>query len=365
MSGAPVPTPEDGRTFVIAEAGVNHNGDLDAAVELCEAAAQAGADAVKFQSFSADALVALDAPKAPYQLRETDPEQSSHAMLLALELDEQQHHLLSRRCAELGIEFMSTPFDAQALGMLVDRLGVRRVKVGSGDLTNGPLLLAAARTGLPLIVSTGMAVLAEVREALAVVRWGRERSGEPTPDGLRELAAAGTVELAGSVTLLHCTTDYPAAPGDVNLRALDTLRDAFGLPVGYSDHTLGTAVAVAAVARGATVVEKHLTLDRELPGPDHRASLEPAEFGELVAQLRQVEQALGRAEKAPTSNELANMPMARRSVVAARAIAAGTVIQVEDLDARRPATGLSPLRTWELVGRTAQRDYAPGEQVQL
>ncbi len=325
--------------FFIAEAGVNHNGSLAAALELVEVAASAGADAVKFQTFRASALVTAATGKAAYQARATGGG-SQLAMLEALELDEAAHRAIAERCRERGIEFMSAPFDHESLDLLV-RLGVRRVKLGSGELTNGPLLVAAAETGLPLLLSSGMATLAEVVEAVALVR------------------GAG----AADVTVLHCTTEYPAPSEEVNLRAMATLRDALDLPIGYSDHTTGTTVPIAAAALGAKVIEKHFTTDRELPGPDHAASLEPPELVALVAAIRTVEAAMGDGEKRPSPAEIPNLAVARRSLVASIRISDGEPFAASNVASKRPGTGISPMRYWDLIGRRASRSYAADELI--
>jgi N,N'-diacetyllegionaminate synthase len=327
--------------FVIAEAGVNHNGSLERALELVDAAAAAGADAVKFQTFRADALAAGYADKAAYQTATTGAG-GQREMLRALELSAADHRALQARCRQLGVEFLSAPFDFESVALLGE-LGLQRVKIPSGELTDVPFLRRVAALGLPLILSTGMATLDEVRAALAV------------------LTAAGCER--ERVTVLHCSTEYPTPPIEVNLRAMVTLRDELGVAVGYSDHTEGITVPIAAVALGATVIEKHLTLSRELPGPDHRSSLEPPEFAALVRALREVEAALGDGVKRPAPGERANMAAARKSIVAARAIASGHRLSEEDLAAKRPGTGISPLRWDEVVGLVATRAYAPDEQI--
>jgi N,N'-diacetyllegionaminate synthase len=331
--------------FVIAEAGVNHNGDAGRALQMVDVAAACGADAIKFQSFSADKLVSHKAEKAEYQKRETG-EGGQHAMLKALEMSEDLHVALVARCAEHGIEFMSTPFDEDAADMLV-ALGMKRIKVPSGEITNHPFLRYLAGKDRPLIVSTGMATLAEIEEALAVIAEARTAHGLKAP-------------MAEVVTVLHCTSNYPADPGDVNLRAMTTIAEATQMPVGYSDHTLGLAVSTAAVALGATVIEKHFTLDRTLPGPDHRASLTPEELTALIGQIRTVEAALGSSEKAPTAAELPVRAVARRSVAAARDLSVGDILAADDLVLLRPATGIQPRHFDELPGRAMARAVANG-----
>ncbi|WP_407275474.1 N-acetylneuraminate synthase [Halothiobacillus sp. DCM-1] len=353
------------RPLIIAEAGVNHNGDLARAEALVAAAAQAGADVVKFQTFLTEELVTAEAPKAAYQLRQTGSEQSQAQMLKALELPWAAHHALKVQAESLGLEFLSTAFDRPSLRFLVDELGLARLKLPSGELTNLPFVLDHARTGLPLIVSTGMATLAEIETALGVIAFGRiaPPSAAPSLAACAEAfcSAEGQAALRSGVTILHCTSDYPAAPEAVNLRAMDALAAAFGLPVGYSDHTLGTAVAVAAAARGAQVIEKHFTLDRALPGPDHEASLAPEELAQMVRDLHTVADCLGDGIKRPQPSERATAAVARKSVVARRAIARGAVLCAEDLALRRPGTGLPPSALWTLPGTIAQRDYAPGD----
>ena len=348
--------------LVIAEAGVNHGGSVDAALALVDAAAAAGADAVKFQSFRTDLLVRDDAPQADYQRRNA-PAATQAEMLRALELTPETHRIVAERCADRGIEFLSTPFDAPSLETLLE-LGVRRLKVASGELTNGPMLLRMARTGLPMIVSTGMATVDEVADALAVIAFGREApDGIPTADvraGIRRRMLAGSAALDG-ITLLHCTSSYPAPVDSVDLRAMATLRDAFGLPVGYSDHTEGIEVALAAVALGATVIEKHLTVDRSLPGPDHRASLDPERFTALVEGVRVVLASLGSSEKALRAVEADVRDVARRGLVAAVDLSPDRALTEADLIALRPAEGLSPMALWDLVGTRPRRAYRAGE----
>ena len=354
------------RVFVVAEAGVNHDGVLADALRMIDVAAEAGCDAVKFQTFSAEALATRRAAKAAYQTANTGSDGAQQDMIRALELDRDAHLALVERCAARGVEFMSTAFDMASLDLLLE-LGVRRLKIPSGDLTWGAMLLRAARTGLPLIVSTGMATLDEVEEALGVVAFGLTRPGVPdSRRGCVEAARseAGRAALADRVTVLHCTTQYPAPVEAVNLRAMDVMAGAFGLPVGYSDHTLGTTVALAAVARGARVIEKHFTLDRSRPGPDHPASLEPDELAAMVRGVREVERALGDGVKAPADAERSNISVARRALVAARPIAAGEVLTDDAVTAKRPADGLSPMDWWGMRGAPARRPYAPDEAVE-
>ena len=353
-------------TFVIAEAGVNHNGELDLALQLVDVAAQAGADAVKFQTFRAETLVSVHARKAAYQVQNTGDDGRQLEMLRKLELSEGMHHAIVERCRARGIAFMSTAFDAQSLAFL-SGFAMPAIKIPSGDVTAAPLVLAAAQLKQPLILSTGMCTIADVETALGVIAFGLVGGGLPPSRAAFEAAfssAEGRAALRTQVSLLHCVTEYPAPLAEVNLRAMDTLREAFGLRVGYSDHTTGTAVALAAVARGAAIIEKHFTLDRSLPGPDHAASLEPDELIGLVRDIRAIELALGTPHKGPSPAEQRNLPIARRSLVAARAIARGQRIEAADLAIKRPGDGVSPLHYWEFIGRTADRDYAIDEALQ-
>lgn len=351
------------RVFIVAEAGVNHDGSLDDALRLIDVAADAGADAVKFQTFRADALATRRAAKAAYQVANTGQDGGQADMLRRLELSEDAHHVIAARCRARGVAFMSTAFDMEGLALL-NRMGVPAIKIPSGDLTWGAMLLAAARTGRPLFVSTGMADLDEVRQALGVIAFGLTREGEPA--GLADCVAAfaspqGRAAVAERVTVLQCTTQYPAPPDAVNLRAMTTMGAELGVPVGYSDHTLGVAVATAAVALGARVIEKHFTLDRTRPGPDHAASLEPDELAAMVRAVRDVEAALGDGVKRPAPAELPNRPIARRSLVAARPVAEGEAWTPDAVTAKRPADGLSPMLWWDVAGGPARRAYAPDD----
>lgn len=328
------------RCFVIAEAGVNHNGDMALAKRLINVAARAGADAVKFQTFSADRLASAEAPKAAYQKQTTSADESQHAMLKRLELGPEEHRLLIDHAHARGIMFLSSPFDEQAADFL-ETLDVPAFKIPSGEIVNLPFLRHVAAKGRPVILSTGMAEMDEVEAAVA------------------EIAATGLRELI----LLHCVSDYPADPAEANLRAIDTMQRATGLPVGFSDHTKGTAVALAAVALGACVIEKHFTLDRTLPGPDHRASLEPDELAALVRDIRAVERSLGDGRKRPQPSEMGNRAVVRKSLVAARDLPAGVALEAADLAAVRPGTGLSPAVAPRLVGRRLRNAISAGTPI--
>ncbi len=331
-------------TLIIAEAGVNHNGDLEQALSLIDAAARAGADLVKFQTFSADRLVTAVATKAAYQMRSGNTDETQQAMLRKLELSRAMHEVLMAHCRERQIEFFSTGFDIPSLDLLRE-LGLERFKIPSGEITNLPYLRHVGSFGSPVILSTGMATLGEIEAALTVL------------------------EIAGMsrrhITVLHCNTEYPTPMQDVNLRAMLGIRDALGVTVGYSDHTRGIEIPVAAVALGATVIEKHLTLDRNLPGPDHRASLEPHEFTAMVKAIRNIEQALGDGIKRPSVSEASNKPVARKSLVAVKPICAGEYFTQENLAVKRPGTGISPMRWDEVIGRVAPRHFAVDELVEI
>jgi N-acetylneuraminate synthase len=348
-------------TFIIAEAGVNHNGSLELAKQLIDAAADAGADAVKFQTFCAEQLVARHAPKAEYQTRTTDAKESQFEMIKKLELTDVDHEVLIAHAEARGIEFLSTPFDTASLHLLTNRFGLTTIKVSSGDITNAPFLLDIARAAQRAILSTGMSTLAEIEAALGVLAFGFiEPSANPVRNAFEEAYSsdAGQRALRDRVVLLHCTTEYPAPISEVNLRAMDTMSTAFGLPIGYSDHTEGLHVSVAAVARGATLIEKHFTLDRGLPGPDHKASLEPSELNAMVSAIRDLEQALGDGIKRPTASELKNRAIARKSLVIEREVVPGEKLV---LSCKRPGTGLSPFEYWRMADRVATRNYAADE----
>jgi len=326
--------------FIIAEAGVNHNGDVELAKRLVDVAAEAGADAVKFQTFKADQVVSASAPKAEYQLQTTQATESQLDMLRRLELSREAHRELQACCQKRGVLFMSTPFDEESADLL-DELGATVFKISSGEITNWLLVEYIARKGKPVILSTGMSYFSEVDEAVRVVR------------------NAGCDKLI----LLHCVSNYPADPADANLRAMQTMATVFQVPVGYSDHTPGIEVALAAVALGACVIEKHFTLDKNLPGPDHRASLEPHELQALVAGIRTVELALGDGAKRPARSEMDNRLIVRRSLAAALDISGGTFLRSDMLKALRPAGGISPTLVEHVVGRRVRRSLASGQLI--
>lgn len=352
--------------FIIAEAGVNHNGDLDTARRLVDAAVAAGADAVKFQTFKAENLVTRHAGKAGYQKITTDVDESQLAMLKRLELKYEFHFELLDYCRQQGIEFLSTAFDFEGLDFLVHELGINRLKIPSGEITNGPFLLAHAQTGKRVILSTGMATLGEIETALGVLAFGYiGQDLPPSVDAFRRAYSSkqGQAVLRDNVTLLHCTSEYPTPVENINLRAMDVLQQAFGLDVGYSDHSVGLLVPVVAAARGAKVIEKHFTLDRTLQGPDHQVSLEPDELKEMVCNIRDVEKALGQRLKCPQPLELENRQVVRKSLVAKCAISAGEPFTDENLTLKRPGTGKSPMDYWAILGKTSRRDYGADELI--
>ena len=351
------------KTFVIAEIGVNHNGDTVIAQDMICAAAEARVDAVKFQTFDTDKLVTKKARKAAYQ---GNLSENQYSMLRGLAISFEDHHILKKCCEQRGVEFLSTPFDEKSLEFLVRELKVKRLKISSGDLTNGPLLLACAQSGLNTIVSTGMATLAEVKSALDVLTFGYSTTHIPTSevdvdryfDRFRD-----QLDIREKVTLLHCTTEYPAPVDEVNLRAIVGMREEFGLKIGYSDHTLGVTAAIGAVVLGATVIEKHFTLDRSLPGPDHAASLEPREFIDLVKSIEEVEKNIGSREKKPQPSETKNIQAARRSIVATKGIKAGEKFSKQNIGIKRPGNGLSPNKYWEILGSVCNSSYEEGELI--
>jgi N-acetylneuraminate synthase len=355
------------KTLIIAEAGVNHNGSLRRALEMVDAAAEAGADVVKFQTFKAEEVVSRHAPKAEYQTKNTDHSESQLEMAIKLELDEEAHFTLMKRCAEKGIEFMSSPFDMRSLKFLAHDLQLKCIKIGSGELTNYPFLLAVARTGKKIILSSGMSTLDEIEAALGVIAYGYMCSDTPAGDlqDFRDAfnSAEGRRLLRDRVRLLHCTTDYPSDVADVNLKATDAMRDAFGLPVGLSDHTLGITVPIAAVALGASIIEKHFTLDKTLEGPDHAASLDTEQLADMVNSIRAVELALGDGIKRPTDTEKKNLAIVRRSLTAACSITKGEIFTPENMKTKRPGTGVSAVHYWEYLGKIAGRNYKEDELI--
>lgn len=353
--------------YVIAEAGVNHNGDVDMAFALVDAAVNAGANAVKFQTFKAKHLVTDTAEKAEYQQRTTDAEENQLQMLRRLELDHSTHRELQKYCGSKNIEFLSTAFDMGSLRFLAADLGLGLLKIASGEITNAPLVLAHACTGCDLIVSTGMATMDEIEDVLSVIAFGfgADKKTSPGQAAFKKAFSSekGQESLRRKVTLLHCTTEYPAPVEDVNLKAMETMSSAFKLPVGYSDHTKGIDVPIAAVAMGAVIIEKHFTLDNKLEGPDHVASLEPAELEQMVDSIRRIENAIGDGEKIPQPSELKNKAVARKSLVAAIDIGMGARFSAKNIVIKRPGGGMSPMRYWEMLEKTATKDFKAGEAI--
>ena len=332
------------KTIIISEAGINHNGDINLAKKLIDVAVNAGADFVKFQTFNADRLATHAAKKAEYQAQTTDRNETQHEMLRRLELTPAMHHELIAHCKMRKIGFFSTGFDIESVDFLAS-LGQNLFKIPSGEITNLPYLRHIGRLGKPIILSTGMSNMLEIESAIKAL----EQAGTPR----------------SKITVLHCTTEYPTPMRDVNLRAMKSIQTELGVAIGYSDHTLGIEVAVAAVAMGATVIEKHFTLDRTLPGPDHKASLEPAELKTMVSSIRNIELALGDGVKQLAPSEAKNILVARKSIVASKDIQIGEIFSTENLTVKRPGTGISPMRWDEVIGLTANRDYASDELIQI
>lgn len=330
------------RVFVIAEAGVNHNGDIKIAKQLIDVASDAGADAVKFQTFQADSLVCRTARKANYQLETTDRAETQYDMLKKLELTQQMHQELMEYCVTKNIMFLSTPFDLASIELLSE-LGIQIYKIPSGEITNLPYLREIAKQHKKIVLSTGMSSMEEVKTAVKVLK----------------------IYGAGDITLLHCNTQYPTPISDVNLLAMVKMQEETGLPVGYSDHTQGIEIPIAATALGATVIEKHFTMDKNMEGPDHKASLEPQELKQMVAGIRKIETALGSKMKQASASEMANVAIVRKSIVAATSIKKGEKYTEKNLTTKRPATGINPMLWDEIIGKVANKDYEADEIIQV
>ncbi len=358
---------KNNKTLIIAEAGVNHNGDVELAKKLIDVAAESGADIVKFQTFKANKLASKTAVQAEYQSQNTGVTESQLEMLQRLELKYEDHFELIDYCRKKGVEFLSTAFDSESLDFLVKEFKLNKLKVPSGDLTNAPLLLEHARTKCELIVSTGMATLSEIERALGVIAFGYTApiDAEPSIEAFERayFSELGQATLKEKVTILHCTTEYPAPLKDINLLAMDTIENAFKLNVGYSDHSEGISVPIAAVARGAKVIEKHFTLDRNMEGPDHKASIEPDELHSMVMSIRNIELALGDGLKGPRPLEIKNKEVARKSIVADKAILKGTKFSSDNLTLQRPGTGLDPIYYWSLQGKVSKNNYEKGDLI--
>ncbi|WP_421781068.1 N-acetylneuraminate synthase [Kiloniella litopenaei] len=355
--------------LVIAEAGVNHNGDMERAKEMVSTAAKAGADIVKFQTFKADKLAVKHAQKAQYQQELTGSDESQYSMLKRLELPYDAHQELIECCNQHNIEFLSTAFESSSLDFLVNHCHLKRLKIPSGEITNGPFLLEHAKHDLNLILSTGMSSLKEVREALSVLAWGfltPNKSIKNLQDCLELLKTDEALEvLQNKVTILHCTSQYPAPPESVNLNAITTLSESFNIPVGYSDHTLGNTASIGAVALGATTIEKHFTLDKNLEGPDHKASLSPDELTSLVKDLRLISTMRGDGNKLIQDCEQEVRSVIRKGIVAATNIPKGTNFTTDSLTTLRPDNGVSPMNYWGLMKSVASKDYKPGDTIDL
>ena len=330
-----------GKTLIIAEAGVNHNGDIQLAKQLIDIAATAQVDYIKFQTFKAEKLVNKYAGKADYQKENTGNDDTQYNMLKSLELSEREHEDLIDYCKFKGVKFLSTAFDFDSIDFLKDKLDF--YKIPSGEITNYPYLIKVSELKLPVVMSTGMATMEEVKDALKVL----------IDNGLSK----------NMVTILHCNTEYPTPMGDVNLKAMNTIGKELGVDIGYSDHTLGIEIPIAAVAMGAKVIEKHFTLDRSMEGPDHQASLEPDELVNMVRSIRNIEKALGSGIKEPSESETKNRPIARKSIVALKAIKEGEILSEENITVKRPGTGMSPMKWLDVIGTPAKKNYSKDEEI--
>ena len=345
-------------TYIIAEAGVNHNGDLSLAKKLVDIAVNAKVDAIKFQTFKAHKIVNKSAKKADYQIKNMQSSESQFEMLKKLELSEEDHLTLFQYCKEKQIDFLSSPFDLDSLDFLI-KLGVKKIKIGSGEITNSPLLLKASQSGLPIILSTGMSLLSDIEEALGVMLFGYSKLDQkPEFNNFRKayLNKENHKKFHSKITLLHCTTEYPAPFDEINLNVMKNLKKAFNIDIGYSDHPKGIAVPIAAVAMGARVIEKHITLDKTLPGPDHKASIEPDELLLMTKSIREIEQSLGESIKIPSVSEMKNISVARKSIIASRDIKKGDIFSEDNITIKRPGTGLSPNYYWDILGKKAKID---------
>lgn len=349
-------------TFIIAEAGVNHNGDFDLAKKLIDVAADSNVDAVKFQTFRVESLVTENAPKATYQKISTSEQESQRQMLEALEISFPLQFKLMKYAESRGILFLSTPFDPASLDFLLNDIKLETIKIGSGDLTNGPLLLNVARSRRDVILSTGMASLSEIEDALAVLAFGfvAGKDAKPNKRAFNDayVSPDGQKLLQSKVSLMHCTSEYPCPFNEINLKAITTLKLAFGLDVGYSDHSQGIHVCLAAVAMGAQIIEKHFTLDKNMKGPDHKSSIEPYELGLLVKQVRDIEAAKGQGVKIPQPSEIANRQVSRKSLVVTDETCAGDILELSSI---RAGEGVSPMEYWKYNNTPAKKNFKKGE----
>jgi N-acetylneuraminate synthase len=355
--------------YIIAEAGVNHNGSMDMAFELIRTAHECGADAVKFQTFKTEKLVTSNAKKALYQNENDSSSTTQSEMLKQLELTDVQFIELSEECKRIGIGFLTTCFDSGSLEVICRETELKQLKIGSGDITNLPLIIEHARTGLDIIISTGMSTMSEVEDALAAIAFGHlTKSGNPESYDWLKLNYFSEDKIArirDKVTILHCVTDYPASHEDLNLNAIQIMQQAYGINTGYSDHTLGIEACCAAVVLGATCLEKHLTLDPALPGPDHKASASPEDFKTLVTAVRNIEKSMAPRVKAPTVRERANLEVARKYLVAASDIVEGECFTDKNIDIKRSKMGISPQQYWDVIGKSASRNFSQGESISL
>ena len=352
-------------TYIIAEAGVNHNGSLDIAMQLIEEAKKAGADAVKFQTYKTENLVTRDAKKAEYQYKNTGKSDSQFEMLNKLELSYLEQIELFHFSNEIGIDFLSTAFDLESLNFLSKEMKLKTLKISSGDLTNGPLLYEFGKTGKNLILSTGMSNIQEIEDALGILAYGLLKKDNPSEKSFKEvfMSSEGQGILKKKVSLLHCTTEYPAPLDEINLRVMETLKDKFDLKIGYSDHSEGILVSILAASHGAELIEKHFTLDKDFEGPDHISSLTPGELAEMVVSIRNLKKIMGNKVKKPTKSELKNISIARKSLVASRDIKKGQVFKKNDITVKRPGTGVSPIKFWDILSKKSKRDYKADEVI--
>jgi N-acetylneuraminate synthase len=354
-------------TFIIAEAGVNHNGDLQKAIDLINIASEIGADAVKFQTFNSSNLVTISAPKANYQKRSNEEEEFQIDMLRKLELSKKDHYELLKHTKEKEIKFLSSAFDSESLNFLVEDMKVSSLKIASGEITNGPFLLEHARTGLEIILSTGMSNLHEIEQALSVLAFGYLKNKEiPSKKNILNAYSSkrGKEILKKKVTLLHCTSQYPAEISEINLNAIKTMKDHFGLKIGYSDHTRGRLASCNAVTLGAEVIEKHFTQDRGLPGPDHKASLDPREMKEFIKSIRNTEKSLGNGIKEASKSEIENLSISRKSIVAKKDINKGDLFSYKNITQKRPGTGKNPMEFWDLIDTPSTRSYKTDDLIE-
>lgn len=357
------------KTYIIAEAGVNHNGSVELAYELIDAALIAGADAVKFQTFKADKLVTKTASKANYQVKNTNSNDSQFEMIKKLELSQESHIDLAKYCKKKNIAFLSSAFDEESLKFLVETIDVPLLKIPSGEITNAPFILSHARTGKKIVLSTGMCDLTDIENALGIIAFGliADKNEIPSINKFKEAYynTNSNKFLKENVVLLHCTTEYPAPLEEINLRVMETFSHAFQLPVGYSDHSDGISIPLAAVAMGATIIEKHFTLDKKMNGPDHAASLEPSQLTEMIKGIRSIEKALGSSIKRPTKSEFSNRIVARKSLIASTNINTGELFSTTNIAILRPGQGISPMLYWDLLEKKSKKNYNAGDLIDV